>query len=109
MGSQQSRFLLVPICLMIILTISYLPKLSKVFMVLIVMALGVEVISLVNANRHDWGKSYAQVLRVQDQKLLEIKPSAPGIEVELNEPDIAYASFPVTVHQDNSAYVIPHG
>jgi hypothetical protein len=104
-GSQQSRFLLVPICLMIIVSISFLPKVSRVLIVLIIIVLGLEVISLANAHRHDWGKPFSEVLRDKDKKLLEYQPPA-GVEVELNFPDVAFASFPVTVHRSDSVYVI---
>lgn len=106
-GSQQSRFLLVPICLMIILTISFLSKISRVLIILVIMALGLEVVSLTNAHRHDWGKPFSEVLRDQDKKLLELQHPA-GAEVELNFPDAAFASFPVTVRRSDSVYVISH-
>jgi hypothetical protein len=105
-GSQQSRFLLVPICLMIILTISFLPKISRVLIVLIIMTLGVETISLVNANRHDWGKPFIKILRDKDKRLLELKPPAGRSEIELDFADVAFAAVPVNVRQE-SFYVIP--
>ncbi|MDE2028273.1 MAG: hypothetical protein KGK03_08410 [Candidatus Omnitrophica bacterium] len=105
-GSQQSRFLLVPVCLMIILTISFLPKLSKVLLVLIVTAMGLEVVSLINAHRRDWGKPFMAVLRNKDRGLVELKPST-GAEVKLDFPDAAFAAFPVRVHRNNSVYVMP--
>jgi len=106
-GSQQSRFLLVPITLMIILTISYLPKISWVLTVLVIVSLGLEVISLVDAHRHDWGKPLIKVIREKDRKLLELKPFQGKTELELNFEDVAFSQFPVTVHQDNSVYVLP--
>ncbi len=107
-GSQQSRFLLIPVSLMIILAVSYLPKISRVLIVLIMMALGLEVVSLANAHRHDWNKPFFQLLRDQDKKLLELKPPTGAVEVELNFPDVAFASLPVTVRRSGSVYVIPH-
>ena len=105
-GSQQSRFLLVPICMMIILTISFLPKISKVLIVLIILALGLEVVSLVDANRHDWGKPFSQLLRDQDRKILELQPSVGALDVKLDFPDVAFAPYPVTVIKSDSVFVI---
>jgi len=107
-GSQQSRFLLVPVSLMIILTISSLPRLSRVLVILVVLLLGVETISLINAHRHDWGKPYLLLLRDQDKEILKLKPTGLKSEVIFNFPDVAYARFPVVVNQNNSFYVLSH-
>jgi len=107
-GSQQSRFLLVPICLMIILSISFLPRISRILIVLVIMILALEAVSLINAHRHDWGKSYFSVLRDKDKKLLETKSPLENSELELNFPDAAFSPFPVTVRHSDSVYVLPH-
>jgi hypothetical protein len=105
-GSQQTRFLIVPVCLLIIVAISYLPKISQIFMILIVLVLGLEVVSLVNAHHHDWHKPAVRVLRDKDKQLLQAKPSAEGV-LELNFPDAAFASWPVKVTHTDSVYIIP--
>jgi len=92
--------------MMIILTISFLPKISKVLIVLIILALGLEVVSLVDANRHDWGKPFSQLLRDQDRKILELQPSVGALDVKLDFPDVAFAPYPVTVIKSDSVFVI---
>lgn len=106
-GSQQSRFLLVPICLMIILTLSHMPKVSRVLTVLIILALGLETVSLMNAHRSDWGKPLIRVLRDKDKKLIDLKPPAGADELQLDFPDLAFAASPVRVSGSDSVYVIP--
>jgi hypothetical protein len=106
-GSQQSRFLIVPICLLVILSISSFPRISRVLVLLIVMALGVEVISLANAHRHDWRKPFVEVLREKDKKLLGLKPLVGANVIDLDFPDAAFSPFPVSVSHSDLAFVIP--
>ncbi len=105
-GSQQSRFLLVPISLMIILTVSFLPRISRVLIVLVIMALSLEVISLIDAHRSDWGKPFSRVIRDKDMKMLELKPPAGVVEVGVDFPDVAFAPYSVNVSHSDSIYVI---
>jgi len=106
-GSQQSRFLLVPICMMVVIAVASMPKLNRVFMMAVMMTLGLEVISLVNAHRADWGKPYFDVLRGKDKKLVLLNPESAGT-LDVDFPDVAFASLPVNVNNDNSVYVIAH-
>lgn len=109
MGSQQTRFLLIPICLIIVLAIIDMKQLSRIFIALVVAAMMLEIISLLNAHRPDWGKSAYSVLRDKDKALLDMA-KAGGVNAPrvLDYPDVAFASFPVVVrnNQDN-IFVFP--
>jgi hypothetical protein len=93
---------------MIILTISFMPKISRVFIFLVVMALGLEVISLADAHHRDWGKHFIQILRDKDRALIGSQYPAGTAEVEVSFPDVAFAPYPVNVRQSDSIYVIPN-
>lgn len=106
-GSQQSRFLLVPVIIMISVVVSFLPKISRVLVALIVLTLSVEALSLINAHRPDWHKTPYQVLRRQDKQLLSQEFQAGAANIVLDFPDVAFAPFPVTVRRSDSPYVLP--
>jgi hypothetical protein len=106
-GMQQSRFLFVPMVLMIITVVAALPKLSKVLWVCVVVALGLSALSVYRAHAYDLGKSSYQVLRPYDLELLEIGknvPSATRFEVET--PDAAFAPFIIDVKKENGFFVL---
>ncbi len=105
-GSQQTRFLLVPIVVMIVTAIAYMPTIGRIFLSLVVVTLGLEVVSLTNAHRHDWGKPAAQMIRAKDQELLALAKENPKEPVFLDYPDVAFASFAVNAYDPtNSVFV----
>ncbi|MBI4308803.1 MAG: hypothetical protein HY591_00575, partial [Candidatus Omnitrophica bacterium] len=106
--SQQTRFLLPPLCLMTVLAIAFMPRLSKIFLCLVVISLGLETISLVRAHRDDWGKSSMEVIRDKDKQLLALAQQGEKVPVELDFPDVAFAPFIVDVRTSGSVYVMPH-
>ncbi len=105
-GSQQSRFLLVPVVLMICLTLAKLPKLSKVLLLLIALSLSVETMSLINAHRADWGTNYMEIIRQEDKSLVDACWGKEGIT--WNRADIAFASCRVDVTGEDNPFVISH-
>jgi len=98
-SSQQSRFLYIPITLMIILTISLMKPPSKIFLVCILFALLVNSISFVRTHKHYLGKKPMEVLRPKDAEILKLNKkfalSPTTKEIEIKFHDVAYAQFPV--------------
>ncbi len=106
MGSQQTRFLLVPMCLMIVVVFIYLKNVSRVLMALVIGCMLLEIFSLRNAHRADWGKSALEVLRPKDRDLLFNARYKEG-NIVLTEPDVAFADFKVEVNTKDSIFVFP--
>lgn len=107
-GSQQSRFLLIPVCFMVMLAISYLPRLTKTLIALIVITLSLELISLANAHRSDWGKPYTAVIRAKDIKLANTAPDTGSTVIQWDSPDVAFSPWLVDVRPSDSVFVIPY-
>ncbi len=109
MGSQQTRFLLIPMCLMIIVAIINMKVLSRIFIALVIAAMVLEIVSLTNAHRPDWGRSAYSVLRDKDKVLLQMRQDQPlGEPMVLDYPDVAFAAFPVIVRNNkDSIFVFP--
>ena len=108
-GSQQTRFLFIPIVLMIVVVVIYMKELSRIFIALVIAAMLLEIISLVNAHRPDWGKSAFSVLRDQDKELVRLgQQKEQATSVILDYPDVAFASFEVDVRNNtDSIFVFP--
>jgi hypothetical protein len=104
-GSQQSRFLLVPMILMLVVTLAGLFEVSRVLKFLIVLALSIELLSLINAHRADWGKAHEQVLRPNDRELIALKDQASRTVI-LDFPDTAFSPVAVDVKGVDSDFVI---
>ena len=77
-------------------------------MILVLMALGLETISLMNAHRADWGKSALEVIRNKDKQLLALVNQPDDAVVELSFPDVAFAPVGIDVRHSDSIYVISH-
>lgn len=108
-GSQQSRFLFVPLFLMYVIVIAQL-KSSRVFFVIIVLALFFSSVSVFRAHRPDFGKSALSLLRPQDQKFVSLSKSyieqgRTGIEI-VERYECAYAQFPTSVLEEKIPFVI---
>lgn len=106
-GSQQSRFLFVPLVLLIVLTIADLKRPSRALAMGLAVAMALTALSVVRAHGPDLGKAPSAVLRPQDRSLLEVSAVLrPGEIVEWGHPDAAFASFPVFVRNERSPFVI---
>ena len=106
-GSQQSRFLFIPLVLIIVTTLAALPRLSKVLMACILAALGLTALSVYRAHAPDFGRPGLAVIREYDRELLARGASAkPGEVIEVETPDAAFAPFAVTVRKEYGFYVL---
>ncbi|MBF0331763.1 MAG: hypothetical protein HQL17_07475 [Candidatus Omnitrophica bacterium] len=106
-GMQQSRFLFVPMVLMIVTTVVACKRLSKVLWACVVIALGFTALSVYRAHASDFGKTGFQVLRAYDARLLKMgKAIGPGEKAEVDSPDAAFAPFIVDVKKENGFFVL---
>ncbi|MBF0478516.1 MAG: hypothetical protein HQL26_03450 [Candidatus Omnitrophica bacterium] len=106
-GSQQSRFLFVPLVLMMIVVFSDQRFLRPIMLGGLLFSLALTALSVVRANKADFFKPPMLVLRFADKTLLEMaktvdrsKPTNVFIE------DAAFADFPINVIVDNSDFVL---
>jgi len=100
-GSQQTRFLYIPLVLMFISVIVWIKTPSRVLMGMILLALFINAVSITRAHKNDWGKSGEEVLRKKDLSIVwlsrnYIKEGRTDL-VRLDEHELAYAQFPVIV------------
>jgi hypothetical protein len=110
LGSHQSRFLFIPVLLMVILVISKVKKPSLILHGAILFALLSTTFSVIRAHKSYFGKPFAEVLRKKDKMLLEIngqyiKNKVKG-PVVLNFHDVAYATFPVVVQPEARPFTL---
>ena len=108
--AQQSRFLYVPLLVIFIVTIARLEKISRGFLLCIVISLLIEAVSLWGAHEADIGKWGIDDIRAQDRQLLELnklyfKNPLPRY-MDWPSHDAAYAEFPVMVHKENLPHTI---
>ncbi len=105
-GSQQTRFLYIPITLMYICVMLDKRVVSKILILMINFSLLIVLISLIRAHKSDFGKSRYEVLRDKDKQLLEMANTVQKYPVILDYPDVAYASFPVEVKNSDSIFAL---
>jgi len=105
-GSQQSRFLIIPISMLVIMTIAHMKDIGRVLITLIMFTMVIEIVSLTNAHRPDWGKSTLDVLRPKDKEILQLTSQKKHVILH-NEPDVAFAETRIQVESNDSIYVFP--
>ncbi len=109
-GSQQSRFLYIPILLMYILVLSNIKIFSPLLMSAVLLALFLNFISILGAHKNDFFKSPLTVLREKDTETLTMNQSylQEGRKdyVYLEYHDVPYAQFPVIVTKEKFPYVL---
>lgn len=106
-SSQQSRFLYLPLTIIFILTIARLERIPASLWAGILISLIFQMISLWGAHKSDLGRWGRDVLRVEDQRLVELnqKHEKTGDSfIDWPTHDVAYAQFPVMVHKE----FLPH-
>lgn len=109
LGSHQSRFLFVPIVLMITLVFSRKQFLSKTFQLCILISVILVGVSIVRAHKADWAKQWKDILRSRDRDLLELSLTAKeGQSIQLDCFDVAFAGFPVEVVNCDSVFVLQY-
>jgi hypothetical protein len=106
LGSQQTRFLLIPLVLMVVLVLSSMPKVSKALGAGIVLSLMMVTLSLYGAHKSDLGKTSLSILREKDKELLNMSINPSDNYVILNFPDAAFATVPIYVKNAHSVFVL---
>jgi len=109
-GSQQTRFLYVPILLMIIVIISHMKRPSKVFISVVGVALLVNALSVYRSHKRDFDLTAKEVLRDKDLTLLEMNQDYIRNKrtdmIDLEFHDAAFAQFPVRVTKESLPHTI---
>ena len=105
-GSQQSRFLFIPIVLMFIVVSTEIQFHRRSLMVMMLIALSLVGLSVFRAHKADFGKSRYGALREKDKSLLALSEENPNAPVVLNYYDAAFAEVPVEVKDNDSVFVL---
>lgn len=100
-GSQQARFLYMPLLLIFITVSASINRPTKIFLSALLLALTLNGISIFRAHYEEFPLDAMQVLRPQDKELLKMneeyyKEKINGA-VTLDRVDVAYADFPVKI------------
>ncbi len=104
---QQSRFLFVPMALMIITVVAAIPRISRVLWACAITALLLTALSAYRAHAGDLGKRPYEVLRAYDRQLLsQAKLVKPGDVGEVDTPDAAFAPFIINVKKEHMFFVL---
>ncbi len=100
-GSQQSRFLYIPLVMIFILVSSKLEAFSKIILFCLLLAFLFNCISMFRAHYRDFILPAKEVMREKDKALLEMNKQYHKDKrrdvVSLDYRDVAYAAFPVKV------------
>ena len=109
-GTQQTRFLYIPIILMFITVVAGWKEPSFILKGVVLLALLFNSASVVRAHRGDWGRGPLQTLREQDRNLIALNGSYIRQEqqgyVDLAFGDAAFAQFPVNVTVEKLPFII---
>lgn len=106
-GSQQTRFLYVPLILMYLAVVPSIKVPSRIFLGAMAVAILLAGISVYRTNKQDLGRWGLTVLRQQDKELLQMGKSNPPVSgMCLPFYDVAYATFPVEVVDNNTLFVL---
>lgn len=108
-GSQQTRFLYVPLLLIYILVLSKFSK-SWVLLSAVILALAFNCLSVVRAHKADWGKPRIEVVRPDDAAMVELSRSYVTAgrrdKVTLETSEITFARFPAFVAKEQFPFII---
>lgn len=108
-GSQQTRFLYVPVLLMTFVVFAEV-KVTRILLFAVFCALFLNVLSVVRAHKMDWGQSPTAVLHVHDREMLKANKEylAAGRQdtMKVDHLNVGYAQFPVFITVENLPYVI---
>ncbi len=109
-GSQQTRFLYVPVFLIILSVLAADQMPSKTFLAAILIALVLTALSVFGAHKRDLFRRPAEVLRAKDKQILRMNTEyfSAGRKdaVILDYYDVAFASFPVIVVKEDLPWVM---
>jgi len=109
-GSQQTRFLYIPILLMMVVVSSALKLKSRIFIMAVTIALMLNAVSVLRVHKNDLGLSRIAVLRAKDIQIMQMNKEYLKDKslqtVCLDYYDIAYARFPVFVIKESLPWVL---
>lgn len=106
-SAQQTRFLFAPLILMYLVVILSIKVPSRVLLGVMLGAILLVSVSVYRANKQDLGRWGEAVLRQQDKELVQLGKFEQSTEVvTLPFYDVAYATFPVEVANNNSVFIL---
>ncbi|OGX23480.1 MAG: hypothetical protein A2Y03_04870 [Omnitrophica WOR_2 bacterium GWF2_38_59] len=95
-GSNQTRFLYVPIIGMYIIVILNKRFVTRVFSIGILISLMIASLSIFRAHKRDFGREKIEVIRSKDKMLIEMSGTVNHNEITiLDFEDAAFADFPI--------------
>ena len=107
LGSQQTRYLYVPLILMYLAVVPSIRVPSRVLLGVMLGAILLVTVSVYRANKQDLGCWGEAVLRQQDKELIRLgRVQQSASRVTLPFYDVAYATFPVEVVDNDSLFVL---
>lgn len=106
LGSQQTRFLFVPLILMYLAVVLSIRVPSRVLLGVMLGAILLVSVSVYRANKQDLGHWGEEVLRQQDRELVLRGQRWRGEPMHLDIFDGAFAAFPFDVEGVNSVFVL---
>lgn len=106
-GSQQTRFLFIPVILMYLVVTLSIRRPSRILLTVMLGAILLVGASVYRANKPDLGRWGEAVLRKQDKELISMSKlkSAASMAV-FSSCDLAYAAFPVKVSGNDTLFVL---
>jgi hypothetical protein len=106
-GSQQTRYLYVPLILMYLAVVPSIRAPSRVLLGVMLGAILLVSTSVYRANKQDMGRWGDLVLRQQDKELIRLgRVQQSASRATLSFYDVAYATFPVKVVDNDSVFVL---
>lgn len=108
-GSQQTRFLYIPVTVIFILmSLETFVQKSKAIFPVLIFSIIITSISMLREIKDDFGKQGTQVLRTNDHNFLEMNQKYLGSEsiIEVKEKEAAFATFRIQVN-DGDMFVLP--
>lgn len=106
-GSQQTRYLYLPLVLMYLAVALSIRAPSRVLLGVMLGAILLVSVSVYRANKQDLGRWGEAVLRQQDKELIRLGGTQQSASrVTLSFYDVAYATFPVEVVDNDSVFVL---
>lgn len=98
MGSQQTRFLYIPVILMFLTVIPFIQKPSRILWCLLILALALNALSLCRSHKNDFFRSRYEVLMERDKNLVAMSQAylreGRSDRIELDYPQMTFAQFP---------------
>ncbi|MBF0531685.1 MAG: hypothetical protein HQL23_01145 [Candidatus Omnitrophica bacterium] len=107
-GSHQTRFLYVPLGLMILAVVTEEKFILKTFISAWLLSIVFTAVSVYRSQQPTFALKPAQVLRTYDQQLLKMSRTVDRSQATAVESmDAAYADFPISVKQHSAFVILP--